>query len=171
MMEGGWAYRCHLDVDRVRDSLARACVPEKEKLLPDLLQELVFKFLCRGALTGYRNWIWSFKRWWMNQGWLLPQQERWENLGWLSPQQQSLRKSWITSTEPLSGKSVWGRFNWTREGLWLDKRQKILGSINWTGLGLECIQLDKRQGDLWSRSDWTRQGIWSLQLSLQKKNL
>ena len=29
---GWWAYRCHLDVDRVRDSLARTCVPAKEKM-------------------------------------------------------------------------------------------------------------------------------------------
>ena len=29
----GWAYRCHLGVDRVRDSLARTCVPEKEKII------------------------------------------------------------------------------------------------------------------------------------------
>ena len=118
---------------------------------------------CRCVLTGYRNWIWIFKRWWMNQGWLLPQQERRENLGRLLPQQErwenlgaittsavtgrepqatttstvSLRESWITSAESLSGKSVRGRFNWTREGLGLDKKQKILGSINWTGLGLE----------------------------------
>ena len=28
----GWAYRCHLDVDCVRDSLARTCVPAKEKM-------------------------------------------------------------------------------------------------------------------------------------------
>ena len=40
-----WAYRCHLElcVDHVRDSLARICVPEKERKLPGLLQELTFK--------------------------------------------------------------------------------------------------------------------------------
>ena len=27
----GWAYRFHLGVDRVRDSLARTCVLEKER--------------------------------------------------------------------------------------------------------------------------------------------
>ena len=32
-MEGGWAYRFHLGVDRVRDSLARTCVPEKKKMI------------------------------------------------------------------------------------------------------------------------------------------
>ena len=31
--DGRWAYRCHLGVDRVRDSLARTCVPEKRKLI------------------------------------------------------------------------------------------------------------------------------------------
>ena len=39
-MEGGWAYRCHLGVDRVRDSLARTCVPEKENDYLACLQEL-----------------------------------------------------------------------------------------------------------------------------------
>ena len=39
---GGWAYRCHLDVDRVRDSLARTCIPVKQK---------------NEYLTRYRSWF------------------------------------------------------------------------------------------------------------------
>ena len=28
-----WAYRCHLGFNRIRDSLARTCVPEKRKII------------------------------------------------------------------------------------------------------------------------------------------
>ena len=131
VMEGGWAYRCHLGVDRVRVSLARTCVPEKENDYLACYMSWSSDSSCRCILTGYRNWIWSFKRWWMNQGWLLPQRDgertlddyylnrNAERIWATSTSTVALRESWMSSTESLSGKYFRDRFNWTREGLWL----------------------------------------------------
>ena len=70
---GWWAYRCHLDVNRVGDSLARTCMPAKRKneyltRCRSWFSDVWYRYV----LTGCRSWVWSFKQWWMNQGWLLP---------------------------------------------------------------------------------------------------
>ena len=83
-------------------------------MCPDWLQELSLELQTvmnePGMVTAL---AWMVREPWATLTSTITLRESWAT----STSTVTLRESWISSTESLSGKSVRGRFSWTREGL------------------------------------------------------